>query len=106
VAGRRIARPETVNMFSATFDAQYPNTFTWAYFHVASPCLVMDPRSLETGGWCGEVIRRRNGRFAAENVQGAVIPHSGHWVMEENPTDTMALVIDFLTARGSSPGSR
>jgi hypothetical protein len=24
----------TVNMFSAAFDAQYPNTFTWAYFHV------------------------------------------------------------------------
>lgn len=35
-------------------------------------------------------------RFAAENVQGAVVPHSGHWVMEENPTDTMALVLAFL----------
>jgi len=29
-------------MFSAAFDAQYPNTFTLAYFHVASPCLVID----------------------------------------------------------------
>ena len=35
-------------------------------------------------------------RFAAENVQGAVVPHSGHWVMEENPSDTMALVLAFL----------
>jgi len=35
-------------------------------------------------------------RFAAENVQGAVVPHSGHWVMEENPVDTMALVLEFL----------
>jgi len=35
-------------------------------------------------------------RFAAENVKGAVVPHSGHWVMEENPTDTMALVMEFL----------
>jgi pimeloyl-ACP methyl ester carboxylesterase len=35
-------------------------------------------------------------RFAAENVHGAVVPHSGHWVMEENPVDTMALVMEFL----------
>ena len=35
-------------------------------------------------------------RFAAENVQGAIVPRSGHWVMEENPTDTMALVTGFL----------
>ncbi len=35
-------------------------------------------------------------RFAAENVEGAVVPHSGHWVMEENPADTMALVMEFL----------
>jgi pimeloyl-ACP methyl ester carboxylesterase len=35
-------------------------------------------------------------RFAAENVKGAVVPHSGHWVMEENPADTMALVMEFL----------
>jgi hypothetical protein len=26
----------TVNMFSAVFDAQYPNTFTWAYFQVGA----------------------------------------------------------------------
>jgi pimeloyl-ACP methyl ester carboxylesterase len=35
-------------------------------------------------------------RFAAENVEGAIVPHSGHWVMEENPADTMALVMKFL----------
>jgi pimeloyl-ACP methyl ester carboxylesterase len=35
-------------------------------------------------------------RFAAENVQGGIVPHSGHWVMEENPVDTMALIMDFL----------
>src|ERR1700726_4148652 len=28
-------------------------------------------------------------RAAATNVQGAVIPKSGHWVMEENPADTI-----------------
>jgi len=35
-------------------------------------------------------------RFAATDVRMAVVPSSGHWVMEENPTATMALVMDFL----------
>lgn len=38
-------------------------------------------------------------KFAAENVQGAVVPGSGHWIMEENPAATVALVRDFLDAR-------
>jgi pimeloyl-ACP methyl ester carboxylesterase len=35
-------------------------------------------------------------RFAATNVQQAVIPHSGHWLMEENPADTIKLLKHFL----------
>jgi len=35
-------------------------------------------------------------RFAASNVQGAVVPDSGHWIMEENPAATTALVRAFL----------
>src|SRR6266478_8921220 len=35
-------------------------------------------------------------RFAATNVQQDVIPHSGHWLMEENPADTIKLLKDFL----------
>jgi pimeloyl-ACP methyl ester carboxylesterase len=35
-------------------------------------------------------------RFAATNVQQAVIPHAGHWLMEENPADTIKLLKDFL----------
>jgi pimeloyl-ACP methyl ester carboxylesterase len=35
-------------------------------------------------------------RAAATNVQGAIIPGSGHWVMEENPTATIAVVTAFL----------
>jgi pimeloyl-ACP methyl ester carboxylesterase len=35
-------------------------------------------------------------RFAATNVQQAIIPHSGHWLMEENPADTIKLLKDFL----------
>lgn len=33
---------------------------------------------------------------AATNVEGVVIPRAGHWVMEENPADTVAAVTDFL----------
>ena len=35
-------------------------------------------------------------RAAATDVQEAVVPNSGHWVMEENPDATIALVTDFL----------
>jgi len=35
-------------------------------------------------------------RFAATDVREAVIPDSGHWIMEENPAATIALVRDFL----------
>jgi pimeloyl-ACP methyl ester carboxylesterase len=35
-------------------------------------------------------------RAAATNVQGGVVPDSGHWVMDENPKATIALVRAFL----------
>jgi pimeloyl-ACP methyl ester carboxylesterase len=35
-------------------------------------------------------------RFAADNVEGAVVPDSGHWIMEENPRATVTLVRSFL----------
>jgi pimeloyl-ACP methyl ester carboxylesterase len=35
-------------------------------------------------------------RFVAINVQEAVVPDSGHWIMEENPAATTKLVTDFL----------
>jgi pimeloyl-ACP methyl ester carboxylesterase len=38
-------------------------------------------------------------KFAATNVQGGVVPDSGHWVMEENPTGTIKLVRAFLDAK-------
>ncbi|MET3353276.1 UNVERIFIED_ORG: pimeloyl-ACP methyl ester carboxylesterase [Xanthobacter viscosus] len=37
-------------------------------------------------------------KFAATDVHGAVVPGSGHWIMEENPTATVALVKAFLDA--------
>jgi pimeloyl-ACP methyl ester carboxylesterase len=38
-------------------------------------------------------------RFAATNVQEGVIPDSGHWIMEENPTATTSMVRAFLQAQ-------
>lgn len=38
-------------------------------------------------------------RFAASNVREGVIPDSGHWIMEENPTATISMVRAFLDAR-------
>lgn len=35
-------------------------------------------------------------RFAADNVTEGVIPASGHWIMEENPDATVAMVTGFL----------
>jgi len=37
-------------------------------------------------------------RFAATNVREGVIPDSGHWIMEENPTATISVVRGFLDA--------
>ncbi len=37
-------------------------------------------------------------RFAATNVSEGVIPDSGHGIMEENPTATIAMVRAFLSA--------
>jgi pimeloyl-ACP methyl ester carboxylesterase len=35
-------------------------------------------------------------RFTANDVQEAIVPDSGHWIMEENPAATSKLVTDFL----------
>jgi len=37
-------------------------------------------------------------RFAAENVKEGIVPDSGHWIMEENPQATVAMVRAFLDA--------
>ena len=34
--------------------------------------------------------------FVATNVQGEVVANSGHWLMEEQPADTIALIVKFL----------
>jgi pimeloyl-ACP methyl ester carboxylesterase len=34
--------------------------------------------------------------FAAANVRGAVIGNSGHWIMEEQPQQAIAVIVAFL----------
>jgi pimeloyl-ACP methyl ester carboxylesterase len=34
--------------------------------------------------------------FVASNVTGAIVPNSGHWIMEENPQATIRIVTEFL----------
>ena len=41
-------------------------------------------------------------RAAASKVRESVIPASGHWVMEENPHATIALVRNFLAERNQA----
>ena len=37
-------------------------------------------------------------RFAASDVTEGIVPGSGHWIMEENPAATVAMVRAFLDA--------
>jgi pimeloyl-ACP methyl ester carboxylesterase len=34
--------------------------------------------------------------FAASNVRGAVRNNSGHWIMEEQPQQAVAVIVSFL----------
>jgi pimeloyl-ACP methyl ester carboxylesterase len=36
-------------------------------------------------------------REAASDVTEGIVPDSGHWIMEENPTATIALIRPFLS---------
>jgi pimeloyl-ACP methyl ester carboxylesterase len=42
-------------------------------------------------------------RAGADHVTPAVVPGSGHWIMEENPAATVKLVRDFLGAPDAPP---
>jgi pimeloyl-ACP methyl ester carboxylesterase len=36
-------------------------------------------------------------RFVATNVTAGIVPGSGHWIMDENPKATTALIVNFLS---------
>ena len=35
-------------------------------------------------------------RFVAVNVTMGIIPDSGHWIMEEQPKQTTAAIVNFI----------
>jgi pimeloyl-ACP methyl ester carboxylesterase len=42
-------------------------------------------------------------RFVASHVSGAIVPNSGHWIIEENPQATVQLVAEFLAKEAPNP---
>jgi len=37
--------------------------------------------------------------FVASDVQGAVIADSGHWIMEEQPQQAIAIITKFIVGK-------
>ena len=38
-------------------------------------------------------------KAVAANVQASVIPDAGHWLMDENPSATIAALVNFLATK-------
>src|SRR5216684_3191457 len=47
-----------------------------------------------------------NMRNVADDVTEAIVPEAGHWLMEENPEATVALISDFLSEKQRQSGDR
>lgn len=74
-------------------DAVDNRAFLAAGGKLAMPVLALGGEK-SFGLTMGEVMKA-----AATNVQSAVVPDSGHWIMEENPKATTALVRAFLDGK-------
>jgi pimeloyl-ACP methyl ester carboxylesterase len=71
------------NMVGYAFAARYRDRVTrW---------VVMDAPLPGIGGW--------EAGLSNPDVMGAVIADSGHWLMEEQPANTMAAILPFLNAK-------
>jgi pimeloyl-ACP methyl ester carboxylesterase len=62
---------------------------------MTQPAITM-PRSMRNRMPCTTPSMADELRFVASNVNGAIVPHSGHWIMEENPQATIKIVTEFL----------
>ena len=74
-------------------DARDNKAFLAAKGKLAMPVLVVGGEK-SFGPMMATVMR-----FAASDVTEAVIPESGHWIMEENPAATIAVVRAFLGSK-------
>jgi pimeloyl-ACP methyl ester carboxylesterase len=71
-------------------DAIDNRTFLAAHGKLAMPVLALGGEK-SFGAGMADVMRA-----GATYVEGGVVPDSGHWIMDENPTATVALVRKFL----------
>lgn len=74
------------------FDQDAEDNRTWARAHGKLPMPVLALGAEKGLGMQMADIMRA----AASDVTAGVIPNSGHWVMQENPTATVQLVLDFI----------
>jgi pimeloyl-ACP methyl ester carboxylesterase len=88
------ARPHAMhdafNQFAAFAQDAEDNKALLAQGKLDIPVLAVGAGSSFGAGMADEL------RFAANRVEGGIVPNSGHWVMEENPEATTALVVKFL----------
>jgi pimeloyl-ACP methyl ester carboxylesterase len=74
-------------------DAKDNRAFLASHGKLKMPVLALGG-STSFGDTMAEVMRA-----GAENVQSGIVPDSGHWIMDENPKGTIALVRPFLDAK-------
>jgi pimeloyl-ACP methyl ester carboxylesterase len=72
------------------FDQDAKDNQVFAHTKLTMPVLAV---GAEKSFGPTEAVVMRN---VATNVREAVVPNSGHWLMEENPTYTVALIRDYL----------
>jgi len=92
---RLYARPGAMhsafNQFAAFTQDATDNKALAAKGKLAMPVLAIGGEKSFAAGLADEL------RFVATDVTSAVIPNSGHWLMEEQPAATVAAIIAFLT---------
>jgi pimeloyl-ACP methyl ester carboxylesterase len=89
------ARPQAMHDALEQFvafpkDATDNQAFLAAHGKLGMPVLAIGGAASYGGGLATEI------GFAASNVTSAVVPDAGHWLMEEQPAATVALITDFL----------
>lgn len=89
------ARPRAMhsafNQFAAFTQDALDNKQLAAKGKLAMPVLAIGAEKSFGTGMADDL------RFVASDVTGAVIPHSGHWLMEEQPRATVAAITGFLS---------
>ena len=81
------------SQFTAIAAKDVADNITWSKTKLAMPVLAIGGEK-SFGATMAVVMRN-----AATNVQEEVVPKAGHWLMEESPDATVALIGKFLGSR-------